>query len=165
LYANADVFVHPNPREPFGIAPLEAMASGIPVVVPNRGGVLEFANSGNAWTCEPTVPAFAAATEEAIRDEVLRERRVTEALLTAERYRWENVAGEFLDLYEEFCRLWRGEPSRRAPDFTSSSAAGIQRRVLGLVPEVVKWGYRVGTGSFRGRMIKAAADRAQLEQR
>ncbi|HBR55867.1 MAG TPA: hypothetical protein DEA22_00070, partial [Blastocatellia bacterium] len=25
-YANADVFVHPNPREPFGIAPLEAMA-------------------------------------------------------------------------------------------------------------------------------------------
>jgi glycosyltransferase involved in cell wall biosynthesis len=26
LYANADIFVHPNPREPFGIAPLEAMA-------------------------------------------------------------------------------------------------------------------------------------------
>jgi glycosyltransferase involved in cell wall biosynthesis len=30
-YASADVFVHPNPCEPFGIAPLEAMASGIPV--------------------------------------------------------------------------------------------------------------------------------------
>ena len=28
-YANADVFVHPNPKEPFGIAPLEAMASGV----------------------------------------------------------------------------------------------------------------------------------------
>ncbi len=28
LYANVDVFLHPNPREPFGIAPLEAMASG-----------------------------------------------------------------------------------------------------------------------------------------
>ncbi|HEY8559798.1 MAG TPA: glycosyltransferase, partial [Pyrinomonadaceae bacterium] len=27
-YANCDVFVHPNPKEPFGIAPLEAMASG-----------------------------------------------------------------------------------------------------------------------------------------
>ena len=34
-YANADVFVHPNPKEPFGIGPLEAMASGVPVVVPN----------------------------------------------------------------------------------------------------------------------------------
>jgi glycosyltransferase involved in cell wall biosynthesis len=28
-YARADVFVHPNPHEPFGIAPLEAMASGV----------------------------------------------------------------------------------------------------------------------------------------
>ncbi len=45
LYANADIFIHPNPREPFGIAPLEAMSSGTPVVVPNSGGVLSYANS------------------------------------------------------------------------------------------------------------------------
>src|SRR5262249_13228594 len=32
LYANADIFVHPNPHEPFGIAPLEAMASGLPLL-------------------------------------------------------------------------------------------------------------------------------------
>ena len=36
LYANADVFVHPNPREPFGIGPLEAMASGLPLVTSNQ---------------------------------------------------------------------------------------------------------------------------------
>jgi glycosyltransferase involved in cell wall biosynthesis len=28
LYHAADIFLHPNPREPFGIAPLEAMAAG-----------------------------------------------------------------------------------------------------------------------------------------
>ncbi|MEO8649866.1 MAG: glycosyltransferase, partial [Acidobacteriota bacterium] len=38
-YANADVFVHPNPKEPFGIAPLEAMASGVPTVAPAAGGI------------------------------------------------------------------------------------------------------------------------------
>ena len=41
-YASPDVFVHPNPREPFGIGPLEAMASRVPVVVPSAGGVLSY---------------------------------------------------------------------------------------------------------------------------
>ena len=48
-YANADVFVHPNPKEPFGIAPLEAMASGVPVVAPNSGGILSYATDENIW--------------------------------------------------------------------------------------------------------------------
>lgn len=47
-YANADVFVHPNPKEPFGIAPLEAMASGAPTVAPNAGGILSYASNENA---------------------------------------------------------------------------------------------------------------------
>ena len=53
LYANCDALVHPNPREPFGIAPLEAMASGLPVVAPRAGGVLSYAGEGNAWLVEP----------------------------------------------------------------------------------------------------------------
>src|SRR5262249_24744772 len=44
LLSNADIFVHPNPREPFGIAPLEAMASGTPLLAPNTGGVTSYAN-------------------------------------------------------------------------------------------------------------------------
>src|SRR5262249_35787059 len=43
LYANADAFVHTNPNEPFGIAPLEALASGLPLVAPNAGGVVSYA--------------------------------------------------------------------------------------------------------------------------
>lgn len=64
LYANCDAFLHPNPREPFGIAPLEAMASGLPLVVPNAGGVLSYANTENAWLAEPNGEAFA----DAVRD-------------------------------------------------------------------------------------------------
>src|SRR5207247_4831028 len=51
-YANTDVFVHPNPREPFGIAPLEAMSSGAPTVAPNAGGILSYASTDNAWLVE-----------------------------------------------------------------------------------------------------------------
>ncbi len=71
-YANADVFVHPNPREPFGIAPLEAMASGTPTLAPNAGGLLAYATDENAWLVEPAAENFAAAVREIVADEALR---------------------------------------------------------------------------------------------
>src|ERR1700759_1074125 len=49
VYASCDVFAHPNPREPFGIAPLEAMASGLPLIAANSGGITSFADDSNAW--------------------------------------------------------------------------------------------------------------------
>jgi len=82
-YANADVFVHPNPREPFGIAPLEAMASGAPTVAPNSGGILSYATNENAWLVEPDAEAFAAAIREVVEDPELRESKIKLALATA----------------------------------------------------------------------------------
>jgi len=146
LYANADVFVHPNPREPFGIAPLEAMASGVPVVVPNEGGVLAYANDENAWTAAPTVSAFADAVASAAQDTRAREEKTRRAMQTAERYRWENVAGEFLDLYAEFCRTFQGQEPVLPPDFSSSISSGAQKRVLHLASAAAKWAYNLGGG-------------------
>lgn len=82
-YANADVFVHPNPKEPFGIAPLEAMASGIPTVAPNAGGILSYATNENAWLVEPDAESFASAVHEIVNDAPLRTRKVENALATA----------------------------------------------------------------------------------
>ncbi len=82
-YANADVFVHPNPKEPFGIAPLEAMASGVPTVAPNSGGILSYASNENAWLVEPTADSFVAAIAEIVSNAELRERKVANALVTA----------------------------------------------------------------------------------
>lgn len=82
-YANADIFVHPNPKEPFGIAPLEAMASGVPTVAPNAGGILSYATNENVWLVEPTGEAFADAVREIVENEGLRGRKVANALATA----------------------------------------------------------------------------------
>lgn len=78
-YANAEVFVHPNPKEPFGIAPLEAMASGTPTVVPNAGGLLFYATDENTWLVEPTADKFANAIKEIINNPELRGQKIKKA--------------------------------------------------------------------------------------
>ena len=41
MYAQADLYVMPSVSEPFGIAPLEAMSLGVPVIVSKQAGVSE----------------------------------------------------------------------------------------------------------------------------
>jgi alpha-1,6-mannosyltransferase len=107
LYANCDVLVHPNPREPFGIAPLEAMASGLPVVAPRSGGVLSYANPGNAWLVSPEGAAFAAGVREVFADETARKMKIEQALRTAANFDWPQVAAIFFDLYDNLYKRFR----------------------------------------------------------
>jgi alpha-1,6-mannosyltransferase len=107
LYANCDALVHPNPREPFGIAPLEAMASGLPVVAPHAGGILSYANLRNAWLVEPTGQGLAAGVRDVFMDELDRTARVDEALRTAASFDWPHVAACFFDLYDALHRRFQ----------------------------------------------------------
>ncbi|MBK9166891.1 MAG: glycosyltransferase [Bryobacterales bacterium] len=101
LLANCDAFVHPNPREPFGIAPLEAMASELPLVAPRSGGLIVYANDGNAWLSEPAGPAFAASVHSILADADQRTRRVAAALETARRHSWRSAMTQALRIYDE----------------------------------------------------------------
>jgi glycosyltransferase involved in cell wall biosynthesis len=114
-YASCDVFLHPNPREPFGIAPLEAMASGLPLVAPNEGGITTYANESNAWLASPEPQAFAHAVRLALESPE-RPEKVEAALETAAQYSWPSAAGRYFELYD---RLIAGGPVEDA-DFQSS---------------------------------------------
>ncbi len=121
FYANADVFVHPNPKEPFGIAPLEAMASGVPTVAPNAGGILSYATNDNAWLVEPTGEAFAAAVREVVGDTSLREKKVEAAIATAR----ENTREASTDrLFETYDMIYKDFHSKREL-FTDNDASRI----------------------------------------
>jgi alpha-1,6-mannosyltransferase len=127
LLANADVFVHPNPREPFGIAPLEAMASGLPLVAPDSGGVTSYANATNAWLASADVESFVRAMESVLSEGSQRERRVSEALKTAAEFRWDAVAPRFLDLYAELCAsVALGINALPRADFSSTPVEGLE---------------------------------------
>jgi hypothetical protein len=108
LYSNADIFVHPNPREPFGIAPLEAMASGLALVAPNSGGVTSYASRDNAWLADATGPSFAQAVRSVHADEALRQRKIEAARLTAERHSWDAATETFLKLYDDLYAFTKG---------------------------------------------------------
>ncbi len=49
LYQEADCFVLPTRLEGFGMPILEAMATGLPVIVTDYSGHLDFCNADNAW--------------------------------------------------------------------------------------------------------------------
>jgi hypothetical protein len=72
-----------------GIAPLEAMASGVPLVAANTGGITSYATEANAWLAEPTEAAFADAIRQVFQDHGARLAKVREGLATAFAHRWD----------------------------------------------------------------------------
>jgi glycosyltransferase involved in cell wall biosynthesis len=123
LYHAADIFIHPNPREPFGIAPLEAMAAGLPVVAPGSGGILTYANPTNAWLTEPSAAGFAEAIASVQSNPGNRLQKVERALCTARNYSWPLVTPNFFQLYDRFCEPTRKLDAKVAAARTKSAAA------------------------------------------
>jgi glycosyltransferase involved in cell wall biosynthesis len=101
FYANADAFVHTNPNEPFGIAPLEALSSGLPLIAPDSGGLLSYANSKNSWLVKPTGAAFASAIRNVFSDEAAREAKIEHGLRTSSGYSWEASTDSLFEVYDE----------------------------------------------------------------
>jgi glycosyltransferase involved in cell wall biosynthesis len=144
LYANCDVFVHPNPREPFGIAPLEAMASGLALVAPNAGGVLSYANSENAWLANARDPLeFAAAVRMASNQNNERQTKLERALQTAAAFRWENVADSLFSLYDSLVEASHGAPFKEPPLFFSTSGSPSGNRLTRVLGETAKKSFAV----------------------
>lgn len=149
LLANADVFIHPNPREPFGIAPLEAMASGLPLVAPDSGGPTSYANSANAWITRPNVEGFASAVGDVLANETEKRNRVRNALQTAQENRWQNVCPGFLDLYNSLHRA-ATDPSQELPppNFSSTPARNLNLVCYSRVSRTAENIFRVACDRF-----------------
>lgn len=61
IVASADALIHGSDQEPFGLVASEALASGLPLIVPNDGGCAEVANPRFAETYHPRDSVSAAA--------------------------------------------------------------------------------------------------------
>jgi N-acetyl-alpha-D-glucosaminyl L-malate synthase BshA len=76
LLSAADVFLLPSAQESFGLAALEAMACGVPVVASNVGGLPEVIEDGESGFLHPPddLDAMAASAVALLRDPALHAR-------------------------------------------------------------------------------------------
>ena len=103
LYYNAaDVCVVPSFYESFGLAALESMACGTPVVATRAGGLSTIIQHGRtgylkAWRCPE---AFASSLEMIISSRNLQHSMGLAARRRAEGLSWDNVAGQIAGVYD-----------------------------------------------------------------
>ncbi|MGB5914828.1 MAG: MSMEG_0565 family glycosyltransferase [Phormidesmis sp.] len=99
LYRLADAFVFPSVQEGWGLVVLEAIASGLPVLVSDRAPFTEFLTGAAAQMVNPEdLNAIAHAMMEMVKPEVARS-LVERSAPIAERFRWQRSAEMHLELY------------------------------------------------------------------
>ena len=105
-FAKADVFVLPSVHEPFGIAALEALKRGVPLVAANVGGLPDFVADGeNGLLFDPSDPAaLVAAIGRVFGDRPLADRMISAGLETAARFSWPRVIDDLEKVYGEVSR-------------------------------------------------------------
>jgi glycosyltransferase involved in cell wall biosynthesis len=101
IYWAADVLVFPSWWEGFGWPPLEAMASGTPVICSDRGSLGEVAGDA-ALIVNPEEPEeIAVAIARVLNEENLRRSLILKGMQRAKQFTWERAAEQTFEVYRE----------------------------------------------------------------
>ena len=103
VYSVADAFILPSETESFGLAALEAMASHVPVISSNTGGIPEVNIHGKTGFLSNVgdVDDMANNTLKLLRDDELMAKFKQEAYLQAKRFSKESIIPMYEMLYEK----------------------------------------------------------------
>jgi glycosyltransferase involved in cell wall biosynthesis len=104
-YRKARIFALPSLYETFGLAVLEAMATGLPVVATRVGGIPELVEEGrNGVLVNPREhEALAEAIIKLLSDLELSSRISKRNAIKAKQYSWKNIAEKIEGVYKELC--------------------------------------------------------------
>jgi glycosyltransferase involved in cell wall biosynthesis len=115
IYRQASVYLCASHYESFPLPPIEAMASGTPVVTTRNVGVLEYARHGeNSLVVDiGDVEGLAAAVDRILDSPQLADALRDAGTRTAASYCWDDIVGRMEGLLREAAASRRTTPSRR----------------------------------------------------
>jgi glycosyltransferase involved in cell wall biosynthesis len=100
MFAMSDVYVMPSVSEPFGISPLEAMRSNVPVVISKQSGVsevLRHALKVDFWD----IDALADAIYGILHYDGLRKMFISYGKSEVDNLKWDKAASKIIDVYRK----------------------------------------------------------------
>ncbi len=99
MYSLSDVYVMPSVSEPFGISPLEAMKSNVPVIISKQSGVaevLEYAVKVDYWDVDAMADAIYALVQYPAFSKMFSSKGLEEVT----GLKWDNAAAKVKEVYE-----------------------------------------------------------------
>jgi alpha-1,3-rhamnosyl/mannosyltransferase len=99
LYAGAGLFIYPSIYEGFGLPPLEALASGVPVMVADRSCLPEVCGDAARYFDADDVDGLAMAIETNLGDVQWRATARERGVARASRFSWAQCVERTVDLY------------------------------------------------------------------
>jgi D-inositol-3-phosphate glycosyltransferase len=101
IYSAAQITVMPSYHESFGLAAVESLACGTPVVATRAGGLMTVVQHGETGYLVPRCPGFfAERLDTLLRDTDLYARMSAAARDSVRRFSWCSVARQVSDVYE-----------------------------------------------------------------
>jgi glycosyltransferase involved in cell wall biosynthesis len=101
LYNAVDLLLFPSLYEGFGWPPLEAMASGIPVVASRAGSLDEIVGDAALTADAEDVETLAWHAATVLTDDGVREKLIRRGLDRAAQFNWDRTAAETIEVYRD----------------------------------------------------------------
>lgn len=101
LYAEATCFVFPSLYEGFGLPPLEAAASGVPVVASAVASIPEIMGDAAYYINPENIESIAAGIVQILKDQELRQQLAIAGKARVRLFDWQQAALKYHQLYSE----------------------------------------------------------------